>query len=81
MPATVAPDGAYTAGPADISAADLLKATSELCLALPPADGSTNGRAAGREGQRLRLRVVHNLARRGADSRWSLDAVELHLER
>lgn len=68
----MAPDGSYSAGPASISAPDCFKAAFEHCLALPLAEGQQ---------QRMRLRVVHNLRRRGAEGEWQLDSVELHSER
>lgn len=66
-PPTVAADGSYSAGPADLSAPDDVKAALEACLVLAP-------------GQR-RLRVVHNLQRMGAEAAWRLESVELHSER
>ena len=70
-PPTVAPDGSYSTGPCDVSAADLHKAVFEACLMLPCQPSV----------QPHRLRVVHNLARMGAESRWQLQDVELHSER
>lgn len=72
QPATVAPDGAYSAGPADISSPDLRKAAFEHCLALPALD---------LQQQRMRLRVVQQLRRQAGCGAWQLDSVELHLER
>lgn len=71
-PATVAPDGAYSAGPADISAPDLTKAGFEHCLALPADE---------HQQQRMRLRVVQQLRRGAGAAAWRLDSVELHWER
>ncbi|EFN58401.1 hypothetical protein CHLNCDRAFT_140331 [Chlorella variabilis] len=65
--ATVAPDGSYSQGPHDISAADCTKAALEQCLVVEP--------------RRRRLRVVHNLRRTGGEGRWVLDSVEVHNER
>ncbi|KAL4458080.1 hypothetical protein ABPG75_012945 [Micractinium tetrahymenae] len=72
QPATAAPDGSYSAGPADISSADLRKVAFEHCLALP---------AEGPQQQRMRLRVVQQLRRGAASGGWRLDSVELHSER
>lgn len=72
QPATVAPDGTYSAGPVDISSPDLRKAAFEHCLALPT-DEPEQGR--------MRLRVVQQLRRGTASGAWQLDSVELHSER
>ncbi len=74
---TVAPDGSYSCGPQDISAADCLKASFDHCLALPAGTAPVQPP----QQQRMRMRVVHNLLRRGAEHSWQLDSVELHLER
>lgn len=66
-PPTIASDGAYSAGPSDVSAADTAAAAFEACLVLAPRE--------------RRVRVVHNLARRGAAGDWRLDDVEVHNER
>lgn len=80
----MAPNGSYSAGPPDITVADCFKASFELCLALPLgtalAPPSAAVAAAGQQ-QRQRVRVVHNLQRRGQEGAWKLDDVELHLER
>ncbi len=70
-PPTVAADGSYSTGAFDVSAADCHKAAFEACLMLPCQPG----------GQQHRLRLVHNLARLGAERRWQLQDVELHWER
>lgn len=67
----MAPDGSYSAGPVDVSAAEQHKAAFEACLMLPCQPG----------GQQQRVRVVHNLARLGAEAAWALQDVELHSER
>ncbi|PRW18378.1 hypothetical protein C2E21_9304 [Chlorella sorokiniana] len=70
-PPAVAPDGSYSTGPSDVSAAECHKAAFESCLMLPCQPGA----------QQHRLRLVHSLARLGAESRWQLQEVELHSER
>ena len=64
---TVAPDGSYSHGPADISAPECIKAALEQCMVLQPLQ--------------RRLRVVHNLQRMGAERQWRLESVEVHQER
>lgn len=71
LPPTVSPNGSYSTGPCDVSAADCHKAAFEACLMLPCQPGA----------QQHRLRVVHNLARLGAEACWQLQDVELHSER
>jgi hypothetical protein len=66
-PATVAPNGGYSHGPASLAVPGCTRAALEACLVLAP--------------RQRRLRVVHNLRRRAADGTWQLDGIEVHQER
>ena len=64
--ATVAADGSYSAGPADLAAAEIQSAAVEHCLVL-------------RQGQRVR--VVHNLQRPSSGSSWEVVSIDVLHER